>query len=150
MGEVRWSWKYDAWVRKFPAFLLVLFWIGLFAPVTMKLLNYAEENFGADSDAEIFLFAIPLMVWVIVGTFIHIYLISPVLRTLSSYLYIRTQLKTPVSFAEARPLREIFCPAAEETWHPLRRISELPESQRREALFAQARIVLSAIEEARE
>jgi len=55
-----------------------------------------------------------------------------------TYLYIRHDLQTPISLADARKLEFIFlCPFDPKRWRPHREVLQLPREQRREYLFRQ-------------
>ena len=75
----------------------------------------------------------------IVGLFVWakslVVLSEHVFTPLSAFLYVRLSLRTPIRFAEAKPIAWLFVPNETGKWYPMRFLRSLPREQRRAALF---------------
>lgn len=65
----------------------------------------------------------------------HAIFINPIYHILTTYLYVRVDLGTKISFKEAKDLRILFEPNKSGVWYPMKEIKQLPKEFRREALF---------------
>ncbi len=90
-------------------------------------LHLAEgmENAGVStkSTSEGIVIALCVVFWVI--------LYRQYVSILSSWLYARTSLRTPVTFSEAKALRRLFQLDLSGTWLPLREIKKMPQAAER-------------------
>ena len=59
-------------------------------------------------------------------------------HTLSSFLYLRFALWTPVSWAEARALAPLFVLTEHATWLPLSEVQKLPRQERKPYIYRAA------------
>ena|ERR1700738_919592 len=64
---------------------------------------------------------------------------GPFLDAIASYFYIREDLKTKVSFAEAKALSFLFTADSKGKWYPASETRKLPEEQRKSYLFGFAK-----------
>ncbi|MEI8393066.1 MAG: hypothetical protein WCG40_11265 [Actinomycetes bacterium] len=69
--------------------------------------------------------------WIVLFPVLFLLISIPV----DTYLYIRFDLKTPISFRDARKLKKIFQGHAVDTWLPHDEVLSLPREQRRAYLF---------------
>ncbi len=67
------------------------------------------------------------------------------IHTLSTWLYIRITLKTPVSFTDAEELMWLFVPNDTGKWYPLREVATVSRDQRHAALLARAEEIERAL-----
>jgi hypothetical protein len=133
---IEYTHDYDRRLRTFSRFLNLVLWLAYLG--ILGDLVFPNFTFGLPPghlDWSIW----PLSVFAVWATW-H-FVTGPLINTLSSYLYITRELKTPVSWSDARNLRWLFVVNFQGTWYPLKHIRRLPKEQRREALFAQAQQV---------
>lgn len=55
--------------------------------------------------------------------------------TLSTYLYVRINLRTPIKLKEAKALKFFFEPNETGQWYPMRHLRKSPKEMRRRILF---------------
>lgn len=72
---------------------------------------------------------------IVVGAIIYHRLIAIQIQTLSSFLYLRLALWTPVSWAEARFLAPLFVLTEQDTWLPLSESRKLPREERKSYIY---------------
>jgi hypothetical protein len=60
---------------------------------------------------------------------------DPWFDAVAAYFYIRQDLRTPVSFAEAKALSFLFAGDEEGRWYPMKEVRKLPKDQRKQYLF---------------
>ncbi len=76
--------------------------------------------------------------------FFHVKIIDPWYETLESFLYIRVNLRTNISFTEAREFNELLSPSAFGKWYPLKEIRDVQKNDRRKALFELKQQIISS------
>lgn len=106
--------------------------ISVAALITMAIsLNLPERiqstGIATESGSGIAMVGMVVAVWLI--------LYRQYLSILSSWLYARMNLRTNISFNEAKMLRKLFQLDLSATWIPLRDIKKLPSDQRHDALL---------------
>jgi hypothetical protein len=57
------------------------------------------------------------------------------LDALAAYFYVREDLKTPISFVEAKKLSFLFAGDSKGKWYPLEEVAKMPNEQRKPYLF---------------
>lgn len=65
----------------------------------------------------------------------HFGFLGHLFNYLSSYLYIRLSLRTPITFSEAKYFAFLFVPNDTGSWWPMREIKNLPKESRRQYIF---------------
>ena len=98
-----------------------------------------------DAMRENFLLALGILSGtVIFSTLIHIFGINRIYDTLSTLAYIKNELQTEISYADAAFLKKIFEPAyiKSDEWVSMRNIVALPDNMRRKAVMDTANRIL--------
>lgn len=90
-------------------------------------ISFADNQFLKFSTIIVF-----LVVFVFVSVLAHSITTLPIINTISSYIYVRVNLKTDMSFSEVSKIKELFVPNGTGTWHPCTEVTELPPNQRAE------------------
>lgn len=80
----------------------------------------------------------------VIDTLIHTFSINRFYDTLSTYFYMRNELETEISLADANYLKKIFEPAyiKSESWLTMQNIIKLPDNMRRKAAMDTAKKML--------
>lgn len=74
----------------------------------------------------------------VLGAIVYHRVFAIQMHTLSSFLYLRFALWTPVSWAEARALAPLFVLTEQATWLPLSEVRKLPRQERKSYIYRAA------------
>lgn len=77
------------------------------------------------------------------GIFIGFYRLWDYLDTLSTYLYVRISLRTPIDLKEVKALKYFFEPNKTGKWYPMTHLRKLPKEMRKIALFESVKKLMS-------
>tara|TARA_R110001583_G_scaffold70476_1_gene199469 strand:+ start:2014 stop:2367 length:354 start_codon:yes stop_codon:yes gene_type:complete len=92
-------------------------------------IQFADNEFIKFASIIIF-----LGVFVTVSIFAHSITTLQIINTISSYVYVRVNLKTEMSFSEVSKIKEMFVPNPTGQWQPCTEVTDLPQNQRAEYL----------------
>ena len=98
------------------------------------LAQVVAAYFGLSKERE----AIPFFVAFAIVSGVFFYLLhryDHILDALAAYWYLKRDLKTPVSWEEAKALSFLFVGDKEGQWYPLAGVRKLPKDQRKQYLF---------------
>lgn len=128
--------------------LLIGIILGMFGLITvLKISNWFVLISGLESTIPEWVEGVIGLTSAIIGSVLGLYVYyktaGPFLNNLSSFLYIRRDLKAKVTFNEAKLLSFLFVPNDSGKWYPLDHIPTLPEDQRKQQLFILAQQIIN-------
>ena len=102
-------------------------------PISRKLFNDIKAGFI-------------LINTIYISFILHHFLLNKLFDTCSTYMYITKELKTNITFAEAKYLRQLFEPdyLKNDTWVTMQNILSLPENMRHKAIMDAASRILKS------
>jgi hypothetical protein len=120
-----------------------LFFLFLFLGRELQLLlGYEHWTSLAQTIAVIALFLGSLIAAGLVGYAFATRFFHP----LSSFLYVRLSLRTPITWRDALYLAFLLSPNDTKRWYPMREVRQLPVGERREALLKEAARIYRTME----
>jgi len=77
---------------------------------------------------------IDVLLFILVIAFFH-FLLTRYFSAISTLLYVRYSLQTPISYKEALQISQFFEPNRDGVWYPMKHLLDLPVKVRRKALY---------------
>ncbi len=100
----------------------------------MIFLVFLSEIFDISDIILIIFFILALIGLFVIGHY-RLWAYFDYLDTLSTYLYVRISLKTPIDLKEAKAIKYFFEPNQSGKWYPMTHLRKLPKEMRKIALF---------------
>ena len=116
-------------------------WISRFLFLMLCVFSFASFlDFINIDNAIINILGVILIVGVFIGSLlVHSMFIEQFYHTIQTYLYVAVNLRTKISFPEARYLKLLFAPSELNQWYPMKGIKDLPKEIRRQSLLYSAK-----------
>lgn len=141
--KIYWTSSIDGFITIFRIITNIIyltFFIGLPVYIIEKYGIMKELNLGPNGNLAIFLGI--LIGGYLISYFVYRKTATIFFATLSTYLYVRSELKTKLTWSESANVSFLFAPNSTKKWYPLYTVLRLPQEQRTEYILSFANNVI--------